>query len=158
MGLRTKGVKRYNLGVMGLGKMGWLTRRAFLAGASATVAGCVLPSAGDVCDIFREKGKYVCYDDMLAEEVGPVDVAKVNHHGCDSLSRKLVAALRPKLWTACTWEPHHMSPPTMALLTDRTIYPGPCTIATEAHGRHHVLTVIVPRGGTAFHIQNEELP
>lgn len=115
-------------------------------------------TGGDFCDIFREKGKYVCYDDMLAEEMETVDVAKVNHHGCDSLSRKLVAALRPKLWTVCTWEPHHMSPPTMALLKDRTIYPGPCMIATEAYGRHHVLTVVVPPGGTAFHIQNEELP
>jgi len=114
-------------------------------------------TGGDFCDIFREPGKYVCYDDMLAEELDPVEVAKVNHHGCDSLSRNLVATLRPKLWTACTWDPHHMSPPTMALLKDRTIYPGPCTVATETYGAHHVLTVVVPPGGETFHVENEEL-
>lgn len=86
-------------------------------------------TAGDFCDVFREKGRYVCFDDDLADAVGHADVAKVNHHGCDSMSRKLVAALSPRVWTAGVWDQLHMSPTTMGLLSDRAIYPGDRMIA-----------------------------
>ena len=96
--------------------MGWLTRRAFLAGASATVAGCVLPSGGDVW------------------HPGELRITFFNTGVGESM-----------FWVL---------PDGTSVLLDC----GDPSIATEAHGRHHVLTVIVPRGGTAFHIQNEELP
>lgn len=107
-------------------------------------------TGGDFCDIFCEKHDYVCYDDMLAEIVEPVDVAKVNHHGCDALSRKLVAALRPKLWTVCAWHPSHMSFKTMSLLKDPTQVSRPGVVATDAYGEKHVLTIVVPEGGNCF--------
>ena len=96
-------------------------------------------TGGDFCDIFREKGAYVCFDDDLADAVCRVDVAKVNHHGCDSMSRKLVAALAPRVWTAGVWDQYHMSDSTMALLSDRTIYPGTRLIAPGVYTAEHRL-------------------
>lgn len=105
-------------------------------------------TGGDWCDIFREPGAYVCHDDMLAAAVDHAEVAKVNHHGCDSMSAKLVAALSPRLWTACTWHQSHMSVPTMKLLGDRSLYPAERVIATESYGTPHCLTVVVQPDGS----------
>ena len=130
-------------------------------------------TAGDFCDVFREKNYYVRFDDDLAEAVGHADVAKVNHHGCDSMSARLVAALSPRVWTACVWDQLHMSRSTMALLADRSLYPGKrliapgvftaerrlkdareawmADVATETFGGAHVV-VTVPPGGREYSV------
>ena len=63
-------------------------------------------------------------EDDLAGVCSHVNVAKVNHHGHNSMSRKLVAALSPQVWVSCVWDQLHNLPGTMELLSDRSIYPG----------------------------------
>ena len=78
-------------------------------------------------DFFDNLDGHLIEDD-LAEVCGAVDVAKINHHGHHSMSRKLVAALRPRVFTACVWDQLHVTSDTMERLCDRGLYPGPRTI------------------------------
>lgn len=63
-------------------------------------------------------------EDELAEAVGRVDVAKLNHHGHHSMFPKLVAALRARVWTACVLDRKHCTDDTMSRLADDNIYRG----------------------------------
>ena len=63
-------------------------------------------------------------ESRLAEAVGPVDVAKVCHHGCHSMPVELVRALRARVWTACVLDRQHMTDDTTTRLSDRSIYGG----------------------------------
>ena len=82
-------------------------------------------TAGDFSAKFRDPDGTVRFiEDDIADACGPVSVAKVNHHGHNSMSRKLVAALRPQVWVSCVWDQLHNLPPCMELLSDRSIYPG----------------------------------
>ena len=82
-------------------------------------------TAGDFSAKFRDPDGTVRFiEDDIADVCGPVSVAKVNHHGHNSMSRKLVAALRPQVWVSCVWDQLHNLPPCMELLSDRSIYPG----------------------------------
>lgn len=72
-----------------------------------------------------ERGQKVQIENELAEAVGPVDVAKLNHHGHHSMPRGLVGALRARVWTACVLDQLHCTSDTMTRLADRTTYPGP---------------------------------
>ena len=82
-------------------------------------------TAGDFSARFKDPdGTARFIEDDLASVCGPVNVAKVNHHGHNSMSRKLVAALSPQVWVSCVWDQLHNLPGTMELLSDRSIYPG----------------------------------
>lgn len=82
-------------------------------------------TAGDFSARFREPdGTQRFIEDDMADVCGHVNVAKVNHHGHNSMSRKLVAALSPQVWVSCVWDQLHNLPGTMELLSDRSIYPG----------------------------------
>lgn len=82
-------------------------------------------TAGDFSARFKDPdGTPRFIEDDIAEACGPVSVAKVNHHGHNSMSAKLVAALRPKVWVSCVWDQLHNLPPCMELLSDRSLYPG----------------------------------
>ena len=63
-------------------------------------------------------------ESRLAEAVGPVDVAKVCHHGCHSMPAELVRALKARVWTACVLDRQHMTDDTTTRLSDRSIYGG----------------------------------
>jgi len=83
-------------------------------------------SAGDFSDWWTWDG---CaggrqIEDELAEAVGPVSVAKLNHHGHHSMSQGLVKALRARVWTSCSLDQQHCTDDTMTRLTDRSLYPG----------------------------------
>ncbi len=81
-------------------------------------------TAGDFsARITNPDGSKVFLEDCLADVCGPVNVAKVNHHGHNSMCRKLVNALRPQVWVSCVWDQLHNLPPCMELLADRSIYP-----------------------------------
>lgn len=81
-------------------------------------------TAGDFSAKFREPdGTQRFIEDDIADVCGHVNVAKVNHHGHNSMSRKLVAALSPQVWVSCVWDQLHNLPGTMELLSDRSIYP-----------------------------------
>jgi len=111
-------------------------------------------------------------EDDMAEACGAVDVAKINHHGCQSMSRKLVSAMKARCYVACVWDQLHVTSGTMELLSDRTLYPGDRTLfptvmtrermaedagkpwmkdvadAVKGDGAHVVLTV--PAGGKNY--------
>ena len=106
----------------------------------------------------------------LAPEVDPVDVAKINHHGHHSMSLPLVAALKARGWTACTWTQTHVTADTLERVSSRTAYPGPrliapgvfspqrrledagkpflADIAPEAFDAGHVVFTVAPGGAT----------
>ena len=94
-------------------------------------------SAGDFCDRFeRPDGVTVEIEEELAKVIGPVTVAKVNHHGHYSMPAPLVSALRPRVWVTCVWDQLHDVAPVMERLADRSLYPGdrllcPCIFPAE---------------------------
>ena len=63
-------------------------------------------------------------EDELADSVGPVDVAKLNHHGHHSMFPRLVKALRARVWTSCSLDQQHCTDDTMSRLADRSLYEG----------------------------------
>ena len=82
-------------------------------------------TAGDFSARFKDPdGTPRFIEDDIADVCGSVNVAKVNHHGHNSMSRKLVSALRPQVWVSCVWDQLHNLPPCMEFLSDRSIYPG----------------------------------
>ena len=81
-------------------------------------------TAGDFSDKFRDPDGTVRFiEDDIAEVCGRAHVAKINHHGHNSMSLKLVAALRSQVYVSCVWDQLHNLPPCMELLSDRSIYP-----------------------------------
>jgi len=132
-------------------------------------------SAGDFSDGLRTaSGERVQIEDLLAEAVDPVTVAKASHHGHHSMYPALVAALRPRVWTACVLDQQHMTDDTCVRLADRKLYPGARTILPEfmplqrpetPDGRAYLTDVPkavrdrpchvvldVPEGGESFHL------
>ena len=72
-------------------------------------------------------GKSFQIENALAEAVGPVDVAKMSHHGHHSMYEDLVRALRARVWTCCVLDQAHCTVDTMKRLSDRSLYAGPRT-------------------------------
>jgi hypothetical protein len=82
-------------------------------------------TAGDFSARFKDPdGTQRFIEDDMADVCGPANVAKVNHHGHNSMSRRLVGALRSQVYVSCVWDQLHNLPPCMELLSDRSIYPG----------------------------------
>ena len=66
----------------------------------------------------------------IAKETDPVDVAKLNHHGCgDSTPPELVSALRAGVWVSGQWGQGHFRAKTLEKITSRELYPGPRLVA-----------------------------
>lgn len=85
-------------------------------------------TAGDFsASIPDERGRKIAIENELAEAVGPVDVAKMNHHGHHSMPSGLVRALHARVWTSCTLDQAHCTSDTMDRLADRSAYEGPRT-------------------------------
>lgn len=85
-------------------------------------------SAGDFSDNWSWGGARAgrCEaEDEIAETVGRVSVAKISHHGHHSMSPKLVAALRARVYTNCTLDQLHCTDDTMTRLSDRSLYSEP---------------------------------
>ena len=81
-------------------------------------------TAGDFSDPRRmQDGSTRPIEEAMAEAVGPVSVAKMNHHGHHSMPDALVRALRPQVWTACVWDQLHTVPETLERVCDPANYP-----------------------------------
>lgn len=78
----------------------------------------------------------------VAQAVGPVDAAILDHHGyVDTMNAFFVAALRPRVWTISVWDAAHPTSAVWTRLQSRRLYPGPRDVfATDAH--EAALTVI----------------
>lgn len=83
-------------------------------------------TAGDFSDGWKHPDGVRCkIEDALAEAVGAVHVAKLNHHGHHAMSPKLVKSLQARVWTCCSLDQQHCTDDTMARLADRSLYGGP---------------------------------
>lgn len=101
----------------------------------------------------------------VAQAVGPVEVAVLNHHGyIDSQNAFLVGALRPRAWILFVWESAHPTARVYSRLRSTRVYPGPRDIfATNMHEANkqvvvgldklasehgHVVVRVAPGGNT----------
>jgi len=83
-------------------------------------------TAGDFSDGLKLRdGTRRQTEDILAEAVGRVHVAKLNHHGHHSMYPELVKALKARVWTNCSLDQQHCTDDTMSRLADRSLYGGP---------------------------------
>lgn len=82
-------------------------------------------TAGDFADRWTlEDGSIFRVEDALAEICPKVDVAKLNHHGRNSMSRNLVKALSARVWVSCVWDMNHDMDKVMERLADQSLYQG----------------------------------
>ena len=80
-------------------------------------------TAGDMQGFARMPDKrLIDLESDMAKAVGRVEVAKMNHHGHESMPKALVSALQAKVYTAGVWEQRHLTKGTMARLSDLSLY------------------------------------
>jgi len=102
----------------------WLNENGMSLGMIISYGKFKFYTAGDFSDrIKNPDGKEIFIEDEIADAVEPCQVTKINHHGHHSMSKKLVAALRSKVYVSCVWDNLHTLDDTMTLVTDRTLYP-----------------------------------
>ncbi len=81
-------------------------------------------TAGDFSDIIPgPDGTPVQTEDLLAEELSAVEVAKINHHGHRSMPEGIIKALQAHAWIACVWDQLHTLDFVMERLSDKSLYP-----------------------------------
>lgn len=81
-------------------------------------------TAGDFSDNWTlPDGSKFFIEDALAEVCGHANVAKINHHGHHSMTKKLVGALRSQVYVCCVWDQLHTLPSTLKHVCDRSVYP-----------------------------------
>lgn len=152
----------------------WMNENNYSIGGVFTYGKFKLYTAGDFSGPVTYADKSREYPEkLIGKAVGPVDVAKVNHHGHRSMPPELVRELRAHAYVACVWDQLHMTDDCMASLVDRSLYPDDRLIlpgimpaerrATPAakawlkdvpeavhEGSHVVLTV--PEGGETYRL------
>jgi hypothetical protein len=79
----------------------------------------------------------------VAQAVGPVDVAVLNHHGyIDSQNPFFIGALRPRAWVLFVWDSAHPTARVYSRLRSTRIYPGPRDIfANNMHEANKIVVV-----------------
>ena len=130
-------------------------------------------TGGDWDDhIAGEDGAKINLDDVLADELSPVDVAKINHHGFRNMSNRIVAALAAKVWVANISNTREVSEDALERICSRDNYPEdrmvfPCVfadsrvqtaqgksylqdIAPETFGKGCHIVITVPPGGSRY--------
>ena len=101
-------------------------------------------SGGDIPGIPFEG--YPSWNDVetpVAQAVGPVEAALLNHHGyLDSQNAFFVAALHPMVWVLNVWESAHPTGRVYHRLQSTRVYPGPRDIfATNMHDANLLVVV-----------------
>jgi beta-lactamase superfamily II metal-dependent hydrolase len=83
-------------------------------------------AGGDITGIV-ELGRPDWFDveSPVADVVGPVDVAVLNHHGHrDTHNEHYVAAIRPRVWIGHSWSADHPGQGVFRRMTSTYLYPG----------------------------------
>ncbi|MBR1926896.1 MAG: MBL fold metallo-hydrolase [Bacteroidales bacterium] len=82
-------------------------------------------TAGDFSDKWRlpDRSEFQI-EDAIADVCGKVSVAKINHHGHYSMTRKLLEALQARVYVSCVWDQLHNVAPVMERIADQNVYPG----------------------------------
>ena len=81
-------------------------------------------TAGDMQGIAHMPDKRrIDLESDMAKAVRRVEVAKMDHHGHESMPKVLVAKLQARVYTAGVWEQRHLTKRTMERLSDRSLYP-----------------------------------
>jgi hypothetical protein len=112
------------------GYKGWFNENCMSLGLMVQYGPFRFYTAGDFAEQMKKPdGTRLWMEDCIAPELDPVDVAKMNHHGCYSMAESIVSALQARVWTACVWDKVHLPEVTLERLADRSIYPGPRLIA-----------------------------
>ncbi|MBR2838792.1 MAG: MBL fold metallo-hydrolase [Kiritimatiellae bacterium] len=153
------------------GYKGWINENCMSLGLMAQYGPFRFYTAGDFAEQMKKPdGTRLWMEDCIAPELDPVDVAKMGHHGCYSMGKPIVAALRARVWTACIWDKIHLPEVTLERLADRSLYPGPrliapgvftplkrfemagrpflADIAPESFGAGHMVLNVAPGGRT----------
>ena len=68
-------------------------------------------------------GRRIDLESDMSKAVRRVEVAKMNHHGHESMPKSLVSALRAKVYTAGVWNQRQLTKRTMERLADKSLYP-----------------------------------
>jgi beta-lactamase superfamily II metal-dependent hydrolase len=77
-------------------------------------AGVIIPGDNPLRDVETE----------IAEAVGEVDVATMDHHGNrDAVNENMVSNLRPRVWIGQTWSSDHPGHEVLLRVTNKNIYP-----------------------------------
>ena len=65
------------------------------------------------------------HEALLAPMVGPVDVCKMNHHGCpSSMGADFCRAVRAQAYISSIWSPNQVAHQNLVNMTSRELYPG----------------------------------
>ena len=81
-------------------------------------------TAGDMQAISRmPDGRRIDLESDMAMAVRQVNVAKMDHHGHESMPKALVAKLKAQVYTAGIWDQLHLTKRTMENLSNKSLYP-----------------------------------
>ena len=127
-------------------------------------------TAGDFSSWYQlPDGTGCSFEEELAKFMPRVEVAKINHHGYESMEPGLVKALDARCYVACVWDQYHCLPVTMERIEgnatrEHLYFPGMVptkyivdgkrlpwmakAVEPSWEGMHTVLTV--PRGGDRY--------
>ncbi len=83
-------------------------------------------TGGDISGIDSHGGTDLAsVESQIAEVIGPVDVATLNHHrNRDSQNVFYVRTIRPRVWIQQNWSSDHPGEEVLRRITSETIYPG----------------------------------
>ena len=124
--------KRHFPTLEGIGREDWPTENMCSQAIRLSYGRFDYYTGGDIPG--RPRPGYPVWHDVetpVAQAVGPVDVAVMNHHGNrDSTNAFLVATLRPRLWVMPVWSADHPSHDVLDRMLSTRLYPGPRDIGS----------------------------
>ena len=80
---------------------------------------------GDFAAYFGGDIDFPDYEARLAQVIGPVDVCKMNHHGCpSSMGAALCRGVKAQVYMSSVWSPNQVTDVNMVNMASRALYPG----------------------------------
>jgi hypothetical protein len=163
------GTRRHLPNLKDVPKEDWPTENMCSAGMRISYGKFDYYTGGDIPGIpFEGFPLWHDIETPVAQAVGPVDAALLNHHGyIDSMNAFFISTLRPRVWILNVWESAHPTARVYSRLQSTRLYPGPRDIfATSMHeanrqvvvgldklasSQGHVVLRVAP-GGDSFRI------